>query len=167
MLEKATMADFVEACTVYRDACENMEREGLHLWHWGVYPTAEIVEEDIRQGWLYLWREKGVILGCIALNGLGDPAYAVVPWQCAGKVGFFHRVAVSPKAQGKGIARRMMEDAQRILREQGCTVLRGDVSCHNAKALRLYAKTGLRQAGKFHTDWCEEPDFAWGLEKEL
>lgn len=167
MLEKATMADFVEACTVYRDACENMEREGLDLWHWGMYPTAEIVEEDIRQGWLHLWREDETVLGVVCINRLQAEEYASIPWAYEGEAGLFHRIAVSPKAQGKGLAREMLACVEDILRAQGCTVLRGDVSCHNAKALRLYAKTGLRQAGKFHTDWCEEPDFAWGLEKEL
>ena len=167
MLRQAKAADYAIACDIYRAACEGMERAGLDLWHWGQYPSAEIVEEDVREGWLYLWEEEGEILGCIALNHLGDPAYEQITWQHEGKVGFFHRVAVSPLSQGKGIARRMMQNAQQILRDQGYTVMRGDVSRHNLKAIALYTKSGFCQVGKFHADWCEAPDVAWGLEMEL
>ncbi len=165
MLEKATMADFMEACEVYRAACENMEREGLDLWHWGVYPTAEIVEQDIRRGWLYLWREDETVLGVVCINRLQAEEYASIPWAYEGEVGLFHRIAVSPKAQGKGLAQKMLACVEDILRAQSCTVLRGDVYSGNPKALRLYDRMGMRQAGQFRDQWCPEPFVA--LEKAL
>lgn len=165
MLTKATAADLPAICSVYRAACENMEAEGLDLWHWGVYPNEAIVREDVEKGWLYVCREGEAVLGCVCVNQVQAEEYASIPWQYEGHVGLFHRIAVSPLAQGRGLARLMLRDVEDILRAQGCTVLRGDVYSGNAKALRLYDRMGMRHAGQFRDKWCPDPFFA--LEKRL
>ena len=164
-LIQAAEADIPALCSVYRAACENMEAEGLDLWHWGEYPNENIVREDVRQGWLYLCREGADVLGCVCVNQIQADEYAAIPWQFDGQAGLFHRIAISPLAQGKGLARRMLSAVEDILRTQGCTVLRGDVYSLNHKALRLYARFGMRQAGKFRDQFCPEPFIA--IEKEL
>lgn len=165
MLEKATMADFAELCRLYEAVCGAMEATGLRQWHWGRYPAPQDVEEDLRQGWLYVYREEGEILCAMAVNQEQDPLYADIPWRYAGTPGLFHRVAVSPAAQGKGLARRALHEVEDILRAQGCTVLRGDTFSLNRNALRLYERLGMEKAGELHFAGFAEPFIA--LEKKL
>ena len=153
MLEKAVKADYEAVCSLYREACEGMEQDGLDLWHWGEYPSAEIVEEDIRRGEMYVVRGEKGLLGCVCVNRTGDPEYAAVPWQFEGEAGLFHRIAVSRAAQGQGLAGRMLTEVEDILRGMGCTVLRGDVSAANHKALKLYARMGMTRPGSFNPEW--------------
>ena len=166
MLTKAVPADLPAVCDFYQRVIASMLAGGLDMWHWGEYPNEAVLTEDVRQGWLYMVREEGRILACVAVNQEAEEDYAGLPWREEGQVGLFHRLSVAPESQGKHLAEGVMEGVKDILRAQGCTVLRGDVYGGNPKAMRLYQRIGMNFIGTFREDWGWEHVFH-AMEKRI
>ena len=159
-LIRAAEGDLQELLNLYERVAAEMEKSGLRQWHWGVYPTEEMIRDDVAQGLMYIQRIDGVIAGAVAVfNGVDEPEYAEVPWTCGVNPGYFHRLAVDPAMQGMGIAGGILDDVQQILRGQGCDSVRCDTNDKNARARRLYEKMGFSACGP--VVWDDTPGEAY------
>ena len=159
-LIRAAEGDLQELLNLYERVAAEMEKSGLLQWHWGVYPTEEMIRDDVAQGLMYIQRIDGVIAGAVAVfNGVDEPEYAEVPWTCGVNPGYFHRLAVDPAMQGMGIAGGILDDVQQILRGQGCDSVRCDTNDKNARARRLYEKMGFSACGP--VVWDDTPGEAY------
>ena len=159
-LIRATEGDLPELLNLYERVAGEMEKSGLRQWHWGVYPTEEMIRDDVEQGLMYIQRIDGAIAGAVAVfNGIDEPEYAEVPWTCGVNPGYFHRLAVDPAMQGMGIAGGILDDVQQILRGQGCDSVRCDTNDKNARARRLYEKMGFSACGP--VVWDDTPGEAY------
>jgi mannose-6-phosphate isomerase len=147
-LIKATEQDLKELLSLYRRTAEHMEDGGLHHWHWGVYPTEELIREDVRNGWMYIERLDGVLAAAVAMPEHQEPKYDHVEWTYGVHPGQFRRLAVNPSMQGMGLGGGVMDDVQQMLRRKGCDCIRCDTSIENARALRLYEKMGFHRCGR-------------------
>ena len=103
-LIRAAESDYEEVLALYRRAADLMQREGSTQWHWGVYPTDEMILEDIRMGRQYIQRADGVIAAVVSITDQSEPEYDAVPWTGGMYPVYFHRLAVDPQMQGAGIA---------------------------------------------------------------
>ena len=149
---RATENDLEELLDLYQRAAYRMEAEGLKQWHWGVYPTEELIREDVAQGLMYIQRVDGLLAGAVAVfNGTGEPEYDAVPWTGGLNPGYFHRLVIDPPMQGAGMAGGILDDLQQMLRRQGCDCIRCDTALNNKRAIRLYEKMGFRSCG--YIDW--------------
>ena len=159
-LIKATAGDLPELLDLYERVSDEMEKNGLRQWHWGVYPTEEMIRDDVEQGLMYIQRADGVIAGAVAVfDGADEPEYAEVPWTGGVNPGYFHRLAVDPAMQGMGIAGGILDDVQQILRSAGCDCVRCDTNDQNARARRLYTKMGFSPCGP--VTWDDTPGEAY------
>lgn len=149
-LSKASQADFAAVCSLYERVCAHMLAQGNHQWQWGGYPNSQLVQEDLDTQTLYVVRENNQIVCAVCVIAQDDREHEDVNWLFGGKVGMFHRLAVSPDAQGKGLGRKVMEEVIGLLRAQGCDCLRCDTFCENHKALTLYRSLGMRDAGEVY-----------------
>lgn len=164
-LTLAAMEDLNDVCRLYQEVCAGMAQSGLDQWRWGVYPSPAIAREDIRRSHLYLYRERGEILCAVAVNREQDPEYGQITWCLGARPGLFHRLAISPRAQGRGLGRQVMAEVERILRAQGCDSLRGDTRADNHRALRLYEGIGMARRGVIR--FGDDPTDFIPLEKAL
>lgn len=57
-------------------------------------------------------------------------------------------IAVDPRAQGRGIATELVREGLRVMRELGVPEVRLEVRPWNVGAVRVYRKTGWREAGR-------------------
>lgn len=57
-------------------------------------------------------------------------------------------IAVDPAHQGRGIARRLVTEGLRVMREQAVPEVRLEVRPGNRAALHLYEQTGWREVGR-------------------
>ena len=60
-LIKATENDLRELYSLYRRTAENMKLNGLNQWNWGIYPTEEMIRNDVERGELYIARTDGAL----------------------------------------------------------------------------------------------------------
>jgi len=62
-----------------------------------------------------------------------------------GHRGWINYLAVCPEHRRRGLGRRMVEEAQRRLREMGCPKINVQVRTSNAKVLLFYERLGFRR----------------------
>ena len=102
-LIKATESDLQDLYSFYRRIAENMKENGLNQWNWGIYPTEEMIRNDVARGELYIARSEGVLAAAVALTETVDPEYETVSWTGGMHPGIIHRLAIDPPLQGAGI----------------------------------------------------------------
>ena len=151
ILRKARPEDLDAVCELYQQVSEEMEKQGLHQWHWGDYPNRDLVSEDIEKGQLYcVYGEPGMAIAVTVCTG-SDDAYDEVNWLFGVRPGSFYRLAIHKNLQDEGYGTRAIQDIEEILRQQGCDAVRCDTYCENTLSIKLFAKLGMRQAGHIKT----------------
>ncbi len=103
----AKLEDKDEILSIY-DSARGFMRESGNPNQWaGKYPDEETVLDDIQKGKLYVCTEGEVILAVFYYNFGIDPTYLKIydgTWLNDEPYGVIHRIAVSDKARGKGVA---------------------------------------------------------------
>lgn len=158
-LIKATENDLQDLYSLYRRTADHMKQNGLNQWNWGLYPTEEMIRNDVEHGEMYIVRMDGVLAAAISLTETMDPEYTEVSWTGGIRPGFFHRLAIDPPQQGAGIGGDVLDDAIQILRRAGCDCVRCDTNRENKRAMRLYEKMGFRKCGTVHWDDTPEENY--------
>ena len=164
-LIQAKAQDTDELLAFYQHVADHMEEKGLEHWHWGRYPTEEMIREDIEKGELYYLREGEMLAAAVVFMVGQEPQYDTLSWTWGVRPGIFHRLAVHPSLQGAGIGGIVLDDVMQFLRRAGCDCVRCDTSEKNRNALRLYQKMGFRPCGVIR--WPENPDTNITLDKPL
>lgn len=132
-----------------RAAKERRKAEGSLQWQDG-YPKKESIEEDIakREGIVLCTEEETV--GYFALIYNYEPAYELIEgkWLTSGPFYVVHRVAVATAHLGRGYARRMLQEAERISQQHDAVSIRVDTNFDNLPMLHLFDSLGYRYCGE-------------------
>ncbi|MBQ4581136.1 MAG: GNAT family N-acetyltransferase [Clostridia bacterium] len=150
MLTKATSADFAAVCSLYQAVCAQMADSASPQWVWGDYPSEAFLQGSLDAGTLYVAKDADVLLCAVTIDTNFDPEYESVNWLFGQKPGAFHRLAIAPEQQGKGLGKQIIADVCEILRGMGCDTLRIDTYANNGAAQKLYTRIGMRKAGEVH-----------------
>jgi len=152
---KPTADDLPAIYDLYRQVIDDMHARSLYQWHWGKYPYAALLEEDIRLGRLYKITDELGLAGVFALCvGGTEPEYRGVDWQLGDNPVCLHRIAVHPNRGGRGYAKQAVVFAMEYGKSIGCDSFRVDTYGDNSRALRFFATVTAREAGTFRL-----PDF--------
>ena len=160
-LIRATGREAAELIAFYRHVTDRMEDSGLRQWHWGRYPSEEMIREDIENGCLYYMRVEEKLAAAVTVMAGQDPEYEEMNWSCGIRPGVFHRLAVNPAMQGGGLGGVALDDVMKILRRQGCDCVRCDTSVMNSHAVSLYKKLGFRRCGSLRWPGTEDDFIAF------
>ena len=91
---------------IYRDAAKFMSRAGNpDQWKDG-YPTRELIEDDIRRGFLYTVKDEGLTVAVFYSRFGEDETYKNIyggQWHTKSPYGIIHRIAVAEDCHGRGI----------------------------------------------------------------
>ena len=148
LLTQATQHDFSAVCSLYQAVCDAMNAVGNDQWVWGDYPNETFLQESLDAGSLYIAREGDALLAAVTIDLNFDPEYAEVNWLFGTVPGAFHRLAIAPEHQGKGLGWKIIQAVCEILLGMGCNALRIDTYSNNFSAQKLYEKIGMRKAGE-------------------
>ncbi|MFT4663501.1 MAG: GNAT superfamily N-acetyltransferase [Polaribacter sp.] len=137
---------------------------GIKQWHYD-YPGETHIRKDVEAGETYVIREGKECLATITLNGQQDEQYQAINWKYAGeKVLVIHRLAVHPKAQGRGLAKALCSFAAAFAKKQQYNCIRLDAYAGNPGSNALYEKLGYDKAeGLCHFHGNEFPFYCWEL----
>ena len=61
-----------------------------------------------------------------------------------GHRGWINYLAVEPELQGKGIGKRIMNEAERLLKTRGCPKINLQIRTSNSEAIAFYASLGYK-----------------------
>jgi GNAT superfamily N-acetyltransferase len=140
--------DIPQIMLLITDVVPEMIASGNLQWD-NQYPNEEVFKKDI--GLNQLWvaaAENGDIAGVAAITTDQEPEYAGVGWDINELAIVTHRLAVSPKHRGRGIAATLLQQAERIAISRGIRVLRIDTNTANQATQKLFPKLGYLYSGE-------------------
>ncbi|MGI4740893.1 MAG: GNAT family N-acetyltransferase [Janthinobacterium lividum] len=146
-IRRATPADLPAILALVQAVVPLMNAAGNYQWT-SEYPNAAVFEKDIAQNHLWIAELSGELAGVAALTQDQDAEYADADWDAAEPALVTHRLAVSPTAQGKGVAQALLLQAEHEAQALGLHTLRVDTNSENAATQRLFPKLGYRFAGE-------------------
>ena len=144
-VRKAGMKDVDEVTALYDAVNEYYDSYNNTGWVKGIYPLREDAINGIEQDGLYVGETDGKIIGTFILSHNPEPAFYEVEWKKDipyDKVLIIFTFAVLPEYSGKGIGRKLLEEAEKIAAENGAESIRLDVFDKNP-AIKLYKKCGF------------------------
>jgi len=148
VFEQATMAQHEEVVRFYSELIDAMRHTEFRPdWKMGVYPTAQILENAIKNQTLYLVHWEDNLVGVMTLNHNSAPEYDDAPWQInAGKeeVAVIHALAVAASCQRQGIAGQMVAKTIELCKKNSLKAIRLDVLKKNVPAAKLYLSMGFQ-----------------------
>ena len=144
----AVSADHSALMQLVQVCVAGMRAAGIEQWD-EVYPGSEDISRDIAGGTAHLMCDGEMLVGSVTVDQVLDPLWVGLDWTSGSEpAAAVHRLMVHPDRQGQGLARRLMEHAEIVAREQGCRCIRLDTFLNNPIAMALYPRLGYRQTGK-------------------
>jgi ribosomal protein S18 acetylase RimI-like enzyme len=144
---RATSADLPAIAALIRQVVPLMNAAGNYQWT-NEYPNEAVFRRDIEQQHLWVAELGSQLAGVAALTQDQDAEYADADWDASEPALVTHRLAVSPTAQGRGVAQALLAQAEHEARTLGLRTLRVDTNSENAATQRLFPKLGYRFAGE-------------------
>lgn len=126
---------------------------GIDQWQDG-YPEREVIEADIASGIGYAFEFDGRLAGYLALAPSPEPVYAEIDgaWLRDGAYLTVHRSCAGDGVRGVGLGFAMLEFAEELARERGCSSLRADTHRGNVVMRHLLEKRGFAYCGTVRYD---------------
>ena len=147
-IRKAEINDLSDILQIYICARQFMIDTG-NPNQWGqINPPPERTKEDINEQNLYVVEEDTEILGVFYYRFGDDPTYTVIyngSWLNDKPYGVIHRIAVSNKARGKGLAGLCFDFAF-----SNCRNLKIDTHKDNKVMQKALSKYGFVECGIIH-----------------
>jgi ribosomal protein S18 acetylase RimI-like enzyme len=146
-IRTATKADITPIMALIADVVPVMNDAGNFQWDRS-YPNARVFEEDIERNQLWVALIDHEIAGIAAITTDQEPEYANVGWDINETAIVTHRLAVSPKHRGKGIAAALLAEAEKEAMRRNIKLLRIDTNTANEATKKLFPKLGYEFAGE-------------------
>lgn len=143
----ATLADIPQIMQLIAEVVPLMRASGNMQWD-DTYPNPEVFEKDIAQNQLWIAEVDGDIAGVSAITTDQEPEYAEVGWDIKETAIVTHRLAVSPRYRGRGVAAALMMQAEIVAQTRGINKLRVDTNTQNQATQKLFPKLGYKYAGE-------------------
>jgi len=147
IIQRATIEDIPGIMLVIAEVVPLMNAAGNFQWD-STYPNAAIFESDIAKNQLWIAKVGDSIAGVAAITTDQEAEYANVGWDVNETAIVTHRLAVSPRFQGLGIAATLLEQAEREAIARGINFLRIDTNTSNQATQKLFPKLGYLFAGE-------------------
>ena len=144
----AVPADLPELLSLYRAAISRMDEQGIPQWD-EIYPSREVLREDVSSGQMQIGRLNGQITVAFLLEECLEGEYEPADWRYREPTFVvLHRLCVHPAFQGQGVARQAMDFLERQVLDRGIHAIRLDAFSQNPAALKLYESRGYEKAGE-------------------
>src|ERR1700757_1345381 len=125
IIRRAILSDVSSIMQVIADVVPAMRESGNYQWD-HTYPNAAVFEEDIALNQLWVADYEGEIAGVAAITTEQYPEYASVGLDISETAIVVHRLAVSTRFRGKGVAAALMQEAEAEALRRGIKTLRID-----------------------------------------
>ena len=146
-IRQATLTDIPPIMQLIAEVVPAMNALGNFQWD-SSYPNATVFENDIALSQLWIAEVDGAIAGVAAITTDQEPEYGHVGWDITETAIVTHRLAVSEKYRGQGIAAALLMQAEQEAINRGINLLRVDTNTTNQATQKLFPKLGYRFAGE-------------------
>ncbi len=160
-IRRSTPYDLSALMPIFDEARSTIAALGIDQWQNG-YPSCDAICADIEKAQSYCVCVDGEVCGTFALIEDGEPTYNEIfdgKWLTGdGKDIYFaiHRVAISVKCRGKGIATEMINYCAQRAKEAGKISLRIDTHRGNVVMRKMLEKNGFVHCGTIYLESGDE-----------
>jgi GNAT superfamily N-acetyltransferase len=149
LMRRAQIEDFNAIEQIIFEGKELLAKQEINQWQTG-YPNAASLMNDIVNGWTMVLEENGEILGTAAVIPGRDKSYENLDgqWLTDGPYLSIHRVAVSNRHHGRGLAQRLFEEIfMAVGRMNDIQSIRIDTNPMNLGMQHIIKKVGFIETG--------------------
>ncbi len=134
---------------ILEEAIQRRKSDGSSQWQDG-YPNLAVIQQDIQRKAGYVLLDGDQLVGYCALLIDDEPAYQHIQgaWLSDQSFVVFHRVAISNKYIGKGIAQQLLLHIEAFAKENDILSIRADTNFDNTAMLRIFEKLGYQYCGE-------------------
>jgi ribosomal protein S18 acetylase RimI-like enzyme len=147
LIRLATISDIPQIMQLIGEVVPAMNASGNFQWD-STYPNAQVFEKDTALNQLWVAEIENTIAGVSAITTDQEPEYANVGWDINQTAIVIHRLAVSPRFRGKGIAASLLLQAEKEAIRRGINLLRIDTNTANQATQQLFPKLGYQFVGE-------------------
>lgn len=147
---KATLTEVPQIWEILQQAIKRRKNDGSAQWQDG-YPNEEIVKSDIEKGFAYVLTVDDEIAGYAAVIFNDEPAYDDIKggaWLSNGEFVVIHRIAISDKQSGKGLAKLIMKFTEDIALKNNIFSVKVDTNFDNPAMIKTFEKAGYMYCGE-------------------
>ncbi|HLV13587.1 MAG TPA: GNAT family N-acetyltransferase [Xanthomarina sp.] len=150
MIRLATYKEIDSILAVTIACAVSMKNAGVFQWNED-YPNKEVFSKDVLRSELYVLEVQSEVVGCIVISTFMDEEYIPIKWLTPNSNNIYiHRLAVHPRMQGKGYARKLMDFAETHAKENYCTSIRLDTFSKNQRNQKFYELRNYKHVGEIH-----------------
>lgn len=151
ILQKANESQLPIIWEILQQAIAQRKQDGSKQWQDG-YPNEQTVLTDMKNGNAYVLVDNDQVMAYAAIIFDKEPAYEVeeVNWLTRGHYAVVHRVAVSNRVKGKGIATRLFDMIETLCLEQKTFSIKVDTNFDNVPMLKIMDKLGYTYCGEVY-----------------
>ncbi|AZQ60921.1 GNAT family N-acetyltransferase [Flammeovirga pectinis] len=147
MIQLLTLNNQLSAYTIIKDVTTKMRAMGIDQWDED-YPTLDILEKDISKGDAYGFFIDDELAAYVIFNTEFDEEYNDINWlNTSSSFLVMHRLSVSPKFQGRGIAKKVIYFGEKLAIKLGHKSMRFDAYTQNPISNGVYEKIGYKMLG--------------------
>lgn len=149
--KKAKEADIESIWKILQEGILRRKNDGSNQWQDG-YPNIITVEDDIKKGFGYIWKENEILVGYAAVIFEIEPAYSniVGNWLSDNPYVVIHRVVVSEDFIGRGVSKIIFEDIEKIVISNKIFSIKVDTNFDNLAMLKILEKFNYTYCGEVH-----------------
>lgn len=148
---KATSMDIPAIWEILEMAIARRKADGSNQWQDG-YPNPQVIADDIGQGSGYVLMRNDEVVGYVAILINAEPEYAKLKgkWLTNDDFVVFHRLAISQKWLGQGLAKQLFAHIEDFARNQGIHSVKADTNFDNIAMLHLFETLGYTYCGEVY-----------------
>lgn len=146
---KAAEEDVSSIMDIIGQAQEYLREQGIDQWQ-DNYPNSETIKNDINNNDGYVLLKDNIIVGTVAAVFGREKSYKKIydgKWLSDDKYAAIHRIAVSSKFKGLGLASIILENIEEICLSRGIRDIKIDTHEENLSMQKLLKKNGFQYCG--------------------
>jgi len=136
---------------ILKQAIKRRKADGSNQWQNG-YPNLELIVQDIEKKVGFVLTEDEIIVGYTAVIINDEPEYEKIKgtWLTNNDFVVFHRIAISEKHLGKGLAQKMIKSIEEYALKNNIYSIKADTNFDNNAMLKIFKKLNYSYCGKVY-----------------
>ncbi|MES2853021.1 MAG: GNAT family N-acetyltransferase [Bacteroidota bacterium] len=136
---------------ILQQAIQRRKEDGSNQWQDG-YPNPEVIQKDIEKGKGFVLVDGETIIGYSAVLINDEPAYEKIEgkWLTNGDFVVLHRVAISEKYLGKGLAKMILKYIEEFAISNNIYSIKADTNFDNIAMMKIFESSGYTYCGEVY-----------------
>ena len=151
---KSLQSDVENILGIIKEAKEYFKANNIDQWQEDNYPTSETFLDDINNGTSYVLVKDGEVVATASISFEPEPTYNHIEgnWLTDDNYIVIHRVAVTNKLKGLGLASIILKNAEDLALDNNIHSIKIDTHSDNKAMQKVLLKNNFTYCGIIHLE---------------